>query len=95
MARFGRTARFDYLTMLGKIGLAEVEPDCAHLVGSTGPQRGARLLLEGRKNGAPTAQLLEKRIASVQEALDISYDVLEDALCNWQKSPNSFVPFRG
>lgn len=93
--RFGRTARFDYLTMLGKLGLAEVEPDNAHLVGSTGPQKGARLLLEGISAGSPAAKELEAKIQPLQERLGIRFDVLEDALCNWQKCPNSFVAFRG
>ena len=26
VASFGRTARFDYLTMIGKLGLAPIEP---------------------------------------------------------------------
>jgi len=38
---FGRTARFDYLTMIGKLGLASIEPGFAYMGGATGPLRNA------------------------------------------------------
>jgi hypothetical protein len=41
---FGRLGKFDYLTMLGKLGVAPIEPGSAYLVGATGPLQGARLL---------------------------------------------------
>lgn len=44
VARFGRTARFDYLTMIGKLGLGAIEPPSTYMGGATGPIRGARLL---------------------------------------------------
>jgi hypothetical protein len=31
VARFGRTARFDYLTMVGKLGLAPIEPGSTYI----------------------------------------------------------------
>lgn len=33
---FGRTARFDYLTMVGKLGLTNIEPGIPYLIGATG-----------------------------------------------------------
>lgn len=94
--RFGRTARFDYLTMLGKAGVFPgMIPDSAYLAGSTGPLKGARLLLEGTASSKSNAGALEKRLIPLRLKLDVTNDVLEDALCNWQKSPNLFVPFRG
>lgn len=95
VARFGRTARFDYLTTLAKIGLADIEPDSAHLSGATGPLAGARLLLDGHKNSKTRLGDLEVRLSIVQQTLSVQFDVLEDALCNWQKSPGRFIPFRG
>ena len=44
LRRFGRTARFDYLTMLAKLGLANIAPGSPYLIGATGPLKGARLL---------------------------------------------------
>ncbi|WP_107774126.1 alpha-glutamyl/putrescinyl thymine pyrophosphorylase clade 3 protein [Nocardioides sediminis] len=93
--RFGRIARFDYLSMMGKLGLMDVEPDGLHLVGASGPQYGARLLLAGHFRGQPRNLEIERRLAPLRDRLGIGYDVFEDALCNWQKSPTSFVAFRG
>jgi hypothetical protein len=49
--RFGRLAKFDYLTMLGKLGLAPIEPGSAYLGGATGPLAGARLLFAAYPSG--------------------------------------------
>jgi hypothetical protein len=93
--RFGRTAKFDYLSTLGNLGLVEIQPDRAHISGATGPLAGARLLFEGSRTAKATPSDLEARLALVQAELSLSFDVLEDALCNWQKSPNAFISFRG
>lgn len=95
VTRFGRIARFDYLSMMGKLDLLDVVPDGLHLIGASGPQYGARLLLTGHPKGEPRNRELERRLAPLQDRLGVTFDVLEDALCNWQKSPSSFVSFRG
>src|SRR5438093_2062714 len=43
---FGRMARFDYLALIGKVGLVPLEPDSTHLKGATGPVAGARRMFE-------------------------------------------------
>jgi Alpha-glutamyl/putrescinyl thymine pyrophosphorylase clade 3 len=91
--RFGRTARFDYLTMVGKIGLVPIEPGSAYMGGSTGPVKGARLLF-GASNST-TAAALDLWLIELGVHLQVGMQVLEDALCNWQKSPARFKPFRG
>ena len=91
IASFGRTARFDYLTMIAKLGLAPIEPGSPYLVGSSGPLTGARLLF-GENN--PTMQL-EQWVIDLGGELGLGMQVLEDSLCNWQKSPDQFKPFRG
>lgn len=91
VVRFGRLARFDYLTMLGKLGLAPIEPGSPYLEGSSGPLCGARLLFGQKKSGVT----LDAWIAELGQHLDVGMQVLEDALCNWQKSPDRFVAFRG
>lgn len=91
--RFGRTARFDYLSMVGKTEFAKIRPGKAYIAGATGPQVGAKLLF-----GAPdntSAPELEAKLQELEQYLDVGFDVLEDALCNWQKSPAFFRPFRG
>ena len=91
VASFGRTARFDYLTMLGKLGLAPIRPGIPYLKGATGPQTGARLLF----GIDPGTTQLDQWTAELGSSLDVGMQVMEDALCNWQKSPNRFVSFRG
>lgn len=95
VASFGRTARFDYLTMVGKLELAPIEPGSTYVQNSTGPARGARLLLtdEGAAALGPTE--LDTWLVELEAHLDVGMQVLEDALCNWQKSPDKFQPFRG
>lgn len=87
---FGRTARFDYLTMLGKTGLASLVPASPYLAASTGPKRGAALLF-----GHASVEELEAKVVSLGLALGVGMQELEDALCNWQKSPEAYKAFRG
>ena len=91
VASFGRTARFDYLAMIGKLGLVPIEPDSTYMQSSTGPLYGARLLF-GLQAGPA---ILDKWLIELDAQLDVGMQVLEDALCNWQKSPDTFIPFRG
>lgn len=93
--RFGRTASFDYLTTLAKLDLAGILPGRAYLTGATGPLQGARLLFTGSASSATRAGDLEQLLARLNLRLELRFDDLEDALCNWQKSPLRFVPFRG
>lgn len=94
--RFGRIGRFDYLTMIAKIGLAEIEADSAYLVQATrGPLSGARLLFDGHVNSTSSAKSLDTRLIELDGYLGVGMQALEDSLCNWQKSPNRYHPFRG
>lgn len=93
--RFGRTGRFDYLTMLSKVGLANIEADSTYMNEATGPKRGARLLFDGQIDSNTGARVLEARVAALEQHLGVGMQVMEDAMCNWQKSPNLYQPFRG
>lgn len=92
--RFGRLARFDYLTMLGKLDLAPIEPGSTYMTGATGPVSGARLLLGDAAAGWEPSRL-DQLLIELGAHLALDMQVLEDALCNWQKSPASFKRFRG
>ena len=84
--RFGRTAKFDYLTMLAKLGLLNIEPDKAYLSEATGPKKGIRLLVKNDPTYPLANQKAENIIASLGEALLIPsmlMQVMEDAICNW------------
>jgi len=98
VARFGRTAKFDYLAMVGKLGLATIEPGSTYMQGATGPLEGARLLFGGSKTAALSRRDLDMLLVQLEAELNVGMQgmqVMEDALCNWQKSPGHFKPFRG
>ena len=92
--RFGRTARFDYLCMVSKLRLADIEPGSPYLTGATGPLGGARLLFTGERRGHVRPRLAEEWLVQLDDQLGVGMQALEDALCNWQKNPSRFVPFR-
>lgn len=94
VVRFGRTARFDYLAMVGKLELAAIEPGSTYLQDATGPVVGARLLF-GDTQKMISVSKLDELLARLDQDLDIGMQALEDALCNWQKSPRRFRAFRG
>jgi hypothetical protein len=91
VAGFGRLARFDYLTMVGKLGLAQIEPGSTYMQGARGPLKGARLLY----GHDASAAVLDAWLVELDAEIGVGMQVLEDALCNWQKSPAEFIPFRG
>lgn len=92
---FGRTARFDYLTMLGKLGLAHIKPGSAYLAGATGPLAGARLMLQGNASAILNTRELDKRVAIMAKCLSVGMQEMEDSLCNWKKSPKQYIRFLG
>ncbi|MGZ0704783.1 alpha-glutamyl/putrescinyl thymine pyrophosphorylase clade 3 protein [Pseudomonas piscis] len=93
--RFGRTGKFDYLTMIAKVGISPIVADSTYMSEATGPLRGARLLFGGATSANLSAVLLEQKIQQLDSTLGVGMQVIEDALCNWQKSPGNFVRFRG
>ncbi|MDB5761634.1 MAG: hypothetical protein JWQ21_629 [Herminiimonas sp.] len=92
---FGRTAAFDFLTMLGKLDLAPIEPGSTYMGGATGPLQGARLLFANDRSANLSRRVLDARLVELGAHLDIGMQPIEDALCNWQKNPRDFVRFRG
>lgn len=91
----GRLGRFDFLTMLGKLQLAPIVPGSVYLDKATGPLAGARLLFFGDREHAITGKALEPRVDALDDILDVGKQVIEDSLCNWQKSPDVYFYFRG
>lgn len=91
VAKLGRLGRFDLLCNLSNLLIAPIFPDKAYIAQSTGPKAGARLLF----GGAISVAQLETACAELAEHLDVSPQVIEDALCNWQKSPADYIYFRG
>lgn len=94
--RFGRLGRFDFLTMLGKLGIAPIEPGSAYLWhNATGPKKGARLLFGGNVEAPINARTLDQNLHLIDTKLKVGMQALEDSLCNWQKSPVTYQYFKG
>jgi hypothetical protein len=89
--RFSRLSCFDYLTMLGKLDLTPIEPGSVYMDGATGPFDGGKLLFGGN----PAREQLDMWLVQLGDRLGVGMQVLEDAICNWQKSPDVFKRFRG
>jgi len=90
---FGRLGKFDYLTNIGKLGLAPIIPDSTYMAGASGPKRGAILLFGQNMSNRE----FDKRFASLESHLELNFgmQVLEDAVCNWQKDINNYTHFKG
>ncbi len=94
---FSRLGVFDLLTMWAKLDLVDFYPQSAYISGSTGPRPGATLLFFGL-HGGHSADSLETKLAQLNHELNLgpyAMQILEDSLCNWQKSPNKYKLFRG
>lgn len=93
--RFGRLAVFDFITMLGKIGVINVIPDSPYINSTTtGPLRGAKILY-GLDN--ISARELNNYLTDLGNFLELDFgmQVLEDCVCNWQKDRMNYTLFKG
>lgn len=93
--RFGRLAKFDYLSLIGRYGIAPIAPGSAYLNEATGPADGARLLFGINTPGRAGYAALQAGFDDLSAHLGVGMQVLEDAVCNWQKSPTVFKHFKG
>jgi hypothetical protein len=76
-------------------GLVPLRPGSPYLQGSTGPLRGARLLVDGDSHSSSRADKLNVILQRLDTTLEVGMQVMEDSICNWQKSPNKFIHFKG
>lgn len=95
VATFGRLARFDYLSLIGRYRIAPIEASSAYLDNATGPASGVRLLFLGSRTDKTSDRHLQSWVDELDKDLKVGMAVMEDALCNWQKSPSSFVHYKG
>jgi hypothetical protein len=86
--RWGRTAKFDFLVLLNYLGLLAIRPAHCYLRGSTGPRAGALLLHTGKRVGRLTPAT-EQAVEQLRAHLGLPAEVMEDALCNWQKTASN------
>jgi hypothetical protein len=92
---FGRLAKFDYLSLVGRYQLAPIAAGSAYLDGATGPSRGVRLLFDGDPTSPTSNITLQGKLDDLDARLNVGMEVMEDALCNWQKSPKTFIHYKG
>lgn len=92
---FGRTGRFDLLALLKNLDLAIISPERPYLPGASGPLVGAKLLILGSKTASARTKDLEQTLQELDRYINIGMQAMEDSICNWQKSPRRFIPFRG
>tara|TARA_R110002072_G_scaffold273000_2_gene433276 strand:- start:3119 stop:4045 length:927 start_codon:yes stop_codon:yes gene_type:complete len=91
VAKLGRLGKFDLLCNLSNLQIAPIFPDKGYIAHATGPKAGARLLFG---NSLTTSQL-ENACVNLADFLNVSAQVVEDSLCNWQKSPEIYQYFSG
>ena len=99
VSRFGRLARYDFVRLLANLGILEsiglrgAQPRRCYLDGATGPLKGARRMFGAGDppQGGRRAWLnhLEQRCIKLAGLLGCDLQVIEDALCNWQKKDHS------
>jgi hypothetical protein len=87
--RWGRTAKFDWLCLVGNLGIFPIAPGRCYLWGTSGPLNGAKRLFAGGRR--VSIDWLEQQSVEFARVLDVPVETVEDALCNWQKRPRGSV----
>lgn len=94
VASFGRIGKFDYLTMIQKLRLANIRPGRPYFDANTqGPNKGARAMFES--GAALSIAELEQRTKILGDCLGVGMQEMEDSLCNWGKNTSHYRYFRG
>jgi Alpha-glutamyl/putrescinyl thymine pyrophosphorylase clade 3 len=97
---FGRLAAFDFSSSLVKCGLNIEEPQSMYAEHSTGPLNAIDLLLRLTKHKSSSNakfKLCSDLMKWFQENTKIfmTGQVLEDALCNWNKNTSKYIKYSG
>lgn len=91
---FGRLAVFDFLCMVGKVGILEIEPNGPYL-GNDGPINGTMLLFDSTAKTKDLNDFLKHMGDHAFRDYPFVMQILEDCVCNWQKSPRNYRLFGG
>jgi hypothetical protein len=87
--RFGRTARYDLFRLVANFD-PRLRPGRCYLSGASGPRRGAALLFLGRSWARDSEiEFLEERCRDLARRCELDPQVIEDAVCQWQKATRS------
>jgi hypothetical protein len=97
---FGRLAGFDFTSSLAKLDLNVKEPTSMYADHSTGPLQALGLLL--KLTGNNTAIVYQRELGSdlmswflTNSTIFMVGQVLEDAICNWQKNTTRYIRYVG
>jgi hypothetical protein len=81
---FARMGRYDLLVTLGRLGMYELQPDSLHLAGARGlSSEDLTTLAAKRVFGIGDPLLLERRAATLAQAIAVPIEALDLALANW------------
>jgi hypothetical protein len=92
---FGRLGRFDWVAMLARYSFTPAEAGSAYLQDATGPKAGIKLLFENDSKSKTSHAALQSWLDDLDVDLKVGMEVLEDSICNWQKTPLTFTHFKG
>ena len=97
---FGRLGGFDFTSTLVKCRLNVKEPKSMYANHSTGPLQGLRLLLKLTNNQTSKASQIQLSMDLVDwfftnSKIFMIGQVLEDAICNWQKNTSTYIRYTG
>lgn len=97
---FGRLGGFDFTSSLVKCSFNIKEPKSMYADHSTGPLQALEVLLKLTNNNSSLAS--QKQLSSdlmewflKNSKIFMSGQVLEDAICNWQKNTRQYIRYTG
>ncbi|VXD18947.1 hypothetical protein [Marinoscillum sp. 108] len=92
-----RLGKFDFLTMISKLGIVNMIADSTYMKGATGPLPGAKLLFWGSGKIDVNIKEIQMRMDTLASYLGYQHamQILEDSVCNWQKDPSNYKWFTG
>jgi hypothetical protein len=71
------------------------EAGSAYLKDATGPKGGIKLLFDNDSKSLTHFTVLQVWLDELDAGLKVGMEVLEDSICNWQKTPLKFTHFKG
>jgi len=92
---FGRMGRYELLVLLGRLGLYELRPGSLHLSGAAGTSASEDPTAVAAKRvfGIGDPLLLERRAASLAQAISVPIEALDLALSNWASPRRATLGF--
>jgi hypothetical protein len=90
---FGRIGRYEFLVLLGRLGLYDLRPDSLHLAGSVA--NDVTNLAAKRVFAIGDPLLLERRAGALAEEVALPIEALDLALANWASQERATLGFDG